>query len=212
MSVKVNLLPQEQTARQAVARQRNGVIAGGLLMLAALAAVHVWAGSQVTEAEARLATAESETLALRGEVNALGDIADLANRREAATLLLSSTLPAEISFAGLLQDVAAVMPSETQLEALNVDIAPPPADAPVAAEGVAIGTLNVTGKTLTAHAPGVERFLLELDKVVSFRDLYVNSSALDDPEERVATFSVDASIGMEALSGRYLFGLPEELR
>jgi Tfp pilus assembly protein PilN len=212
MSVKVNLLPAEASARQAVARQRTAVAGAGLVLVAALGGAYWWAGSQVSEAESRLAVVEGETLALQGEVAALDEIADLAARRDASLELLQGTLVAEVSFAGLLQDVAAVIPSDSQLEALNVDLTPPAGDAVVGTAPDTIGKLNITGKTLQAHAPGVERVLLELEKVASFRDLYVNSSALDDAEERVATFSVDAGVGTEALTGRYLLGLPEELR
>jgi hypothetical protein len=103
------------------------------------------------------------------------------------------------------------MPSDAQLEtlALNVDTLQAGTDP----NGLAsVGSFNSTGRTLTAHAPGVERFLLELDKVVSFHDIYLNSSALDDPTERVATFTLDGLLGADAATGRYLEGLPEELR
>jgi hypothetical protein len=129
---------------------------------------------------------------------------------------LSTTLADEVSMAGLLQDVASVIPSDTQLDGMEVSLGAPTAapevEGQVGVQPGAIGTLNLTGKTLEAHAPGVERFLLELEKVAGFRDLYVNSSALDDPDERVATYSIDAAVGPEALTGRYWTGLPEELR
>lgn len=222
MSVRVNLLPQEQTARQAVARQRNGVIAGGLVLLVGLGGAYWWASGQVSDAEDRLAASQQVTVVLRSDVDDLAEFRDLATRRDGSIELLSTTLAGEVSLAGVLQDVASVIPPDTQLEALNVDIlgvgsAPAGGQDPngVPAVGVqpgAIGTVNLTGKTLQAHAPGVERFLLELEKVASFRDLFVNSSALDDPDDRVATFSVDGSIGPETLTGRYVTGLPEELR
>jgi Tfp pilus assembly protein PilN len=216
MSVRVNLLPQEQTARQAAARQRTGIIAGAAVLVVALGGAYVWASSQVTEAETRLAAAQDVSAGLRLEVEQLADIRELDQRRTETIELLSTTLAGEVSMAGILQDVASVIPSDTQLDALNVDITPvaadAPADATLGAEPGAIGAVNLTGKTLEAHAPGVERFLLELDKVAGFRDLYVNSSALDDPDERVATYSIDAAIGPEALTGRYWTGLPEELR
>jgi Tfp pilus assembly protein PilN len=212
MSVRVNLLPQEQTARQAAARQRNGVIVGAAALVLALGGAYWWASAEVTEAETRLAAAQDVSSGLRLEVEQLAEIRELDERRTAAVELLSTTLADEVSMAGLLQDVASVIPSDTQLDALNVDLAVAAPEGEIGNQPGAIGSVNLTGKTLEAHAPGVERFLLELDKVASFRDLYVNSSALDDPDERVATYSIDAAVGPEALTGRYWTGLPEELR
>jgi hypothetical protein len=212
MSVRVNLLPQEQTARQNAARQRNGVIAGAAVLLVALGGAYLWAGSQVSEAEMRLAAAEDVSADLRLEVEQLADIRDLDARRTETVELLSTTLADEASLAGLLQDVASVIPSDTQLDGMTVSLAAPGGEEQIGTQPGAIGTLNLTGKTLEAHAPGVERFLLELEKVAGFRDLYVNSSALDDFDERVASYSIDAAVGPEALTGRYLTGLPEELR
>jgi hypothetical protein len=212
MSVRVNLLPQEQTARQAAARQRNGILAGAAVLVVALGGAYVWAGAQVSDAETRLAAAQDVSAELRLEVEDLAEIRDLDARRTATIELLSTTLADEVSMAGLLQDVASVIPSDTQLDGMTVTLAAPAPEGQVGAQPGAIGTLNLTGKTLEAHAPGVERFMLELEKVAGFRDLYVNSSALDDPDERVATYSIDAAVGPEALTGRYWTGLPEELR
>jgi hypothetical protein len=113
----------------------------------------------------------------------------------------------EVSVAALLQDVAAVMPTDTQLEGLNVTLDQRPED-----PARAVGVTRLSGRTLTSHAPGVERVLIQLDKIVTFEDLYLNSSVLDDQEERIASFSLDGSVRREARTERYADGLPESLR
>jgi hypothetical protein len=80
MSVRVNLLPQEQTARQAAARQRNGVIAGGVAVLAILGAVTVWQNGRVSEAEDRLAAEQTVLAGLQDEERQLDEFADLERR------------------------------------------------------------------------------------------------------------------------------------
>ena len=112
--------------------------------------------------------------------------------------------------------------TDTQLETLAItidrpgdpsvlgdpgEIAPPeqPVDAPV-------GAFSVTGKTLTSHAPGVERVLLSLDKIVSFRELHLNSSTLDEQDEPIATFTLEGLIGPDSKTERYADGLPEDFR
>jgi Tfp pilus assembly protein PilN len=207
VSVRVNLLPQATRARARAAQHRNLVGALGLLLLLALGATYYRATSQVRAAEDLLAAEQLRTAALAGEVAELAGFSELADRAEQSRTMLVTALGGEISPAGILQDLAAVVPADTQLETVNLQL-----QGPNELDPGAVGTLNVTGKTLTSHAPGVERVLLQLDKVVTFSDLYLNSSTLDDPDGRTATFSLDGRIGAQAVTGRYRDGLPEELR
>jgi hypothetical protein len=211
MSVRVNLLPEATRQRSRAAHQRTIALAAVGVLLAGLGGTYWWASSQVRAAEAELAAEQQLTAERRTEVTALGEFADLADRRDDARLVLTEAMGSEVSLAGILQDVAAVMPTDTQLETLTIDVTA--ADAPSdVVDPLGLGTYNATGKTLTAHAPGVERVLHQLEKVVSFRDLYLNSSTLEESDERIATFSLDGRVGSEALTGRYTDGLPEELR
>jgi Tfp pilus assembly protein PilN len=204
-SVRVNLLPEATKARDRAAQQRGVASAFGILLLLALGGTYWWLNGQVQDAESRLAAAQQQTAALQTEVAELASFADLAARHDLSMQQLQVAMAEEVSVAGLLQDFAAVVPSDTQLETLTVLLEPTP-------EAVEAGTFNASGKTLTSHAPGVERALLQLDKVASFQDLYLNSSALDDREGRVATFSLDGRVGVQSRTDRYADGLPEELR
>ncbi|MTV25549.1 hypothetical protein FTX61_09030 [Nitriliruptoraceae bacterium ZYF776] len=209
--VQVNLLPEATRARGRADRQKAVLAGSGLLLVAALGASYWWISGEVDAAETQLASEEARTAELRGDVNALADIQQLQARQQQSESLLTEVLGGEVSFAGLLQDVASVVPPDTQLETVTVTLDPEatPSDP---REGTTIGSFSVTGRTLAAHAPGVERFLLEFDKVASFKDLYLNASELEDPEEPVATFSLDGRLGWEALTGRYIAGTPEVLR
>jgi Tfp pilus assembly protein PilN len=210
MSVRVNLLPEATRHRARASRQQSLLAGSGLVLLAILGAVYWWASSQVSEAETLLAAESAATTELRGEVNDLSGFRDLAQRRDAAGTVLAETMAGEISFAGVLQDLASVMPGDAQLETLA--LTSERAGANGSDPAPTVGIFTATGKTLTAHAPGVERLLLELDKVVGLVDPYLNSSTLDDPDDRVATFSLEGLLGAEVTTGRYHDGLPEELR
>ncbi len=48
------------------------------------------------------------------------------------------------------------------------------------------GTITMTGQTRLGHAPGLERLLLEFDKIAAFSDLYFSNSTVD--ERGVSTF------------------------
>jgi Tfp pilus assembly protein PilN len=207
MSVRVNLLPEATKQRDRAAQQRSIAALAGVVLLAGLGGVYLWQSSQVSQAEDQLLAEQDRTSQLRGEQAELIAFEELADRRERSDEILISALGDEVSLAGVLQDVAAVMPADTQLETFAVNI-PSPSDP----ETDAVGTLSLTGKTLASHAPGVERVLISLDKVVSFREAYLNSSTLDEDDGRIATFSLDGQIGSEAETDRYADGLPEEWR
>jgi Tfp pilus assembly protein PilN len=207
MSVRVNLLPEATKQRDRAAQQRSIAALAGVALLAGLGGVYLWQSSQVSQAEDTLFAEQARTSELRGDQAELIAFQELADRRDRSDEILSTALSDEVSFAGVLQDVAAVLPADTQLETFAFDI--PPLPDPTSDM---VGTLTVTGKTLASHSPGVERVMLSLDKVVSFRDPYLNSSTLEEEDERIATFSLDGQIGPEAETGRYVNGLPEVLR
>ena len=207
MSVRVNLLPEATKQRDRASQQRSIAALAGVVLLAGLGGVYLWQSSQVSQAEDQLAAEQLHSSQLRGEQAELVAFQELADRRDRSTEVLQTTMGAEVSLAGILQDVALVMPPDTELETLGVTLAQPEIDGTPT-----VGTLSVTGRTLTAHAPGVERVLLALDKIVSLKEPYMNSSTLQDTDERVAVFSIDSLIGSEAATRRYVDGLPEERR
>lgn len=209
MSVRVNLLPQTVAEKQAASRQRGGLILGGVALLAALGAVTFWQNGRIADAEDRRDDQQAVLTALRADEAQLAEFADLQGRVREADELIVAALGDEASFAGILQDVAAVMPSDGQLESLSIVLADVPT---VGVDAAAVGTLTAVGKSLNAHAPGLERLLLEFDKVAAFHDLFFTSSVLEDPEQPYPTFSVEAQLGPEIRTERYAEGVPEGLR
>ena len=210
MSVRVNLLPQETAERQAAARQRGITVLVVLLLVALLGAAYWWQLARVSDARDELATEEEQVAELQGEVAALSEFEELRIRHEDTLATISTTLDGESSVAGILQDLAAVMPTDTQLDTLGLVLNEAGVDDATGTRTA--GNFTANGQTLTSHAPGVERLLLSLDKVAAFRDLHVNSSTLEVEDEDFATFSVDGQLGPEILTRRYENGLPEELR
>ncbi len=211
MSVRVNLLPEATKAKDRAAQQRGIALLCALLLLVLLGGVWFWGDRQISNAEQELADEEARTAELRQEQAELVAFQELADRREQSEQLLTAAMGDEVSLAGLLQDVAAVMPNDAQLETLVFTLEAELPEDPDAIPA-SVGTFNLSGRTLTSHAPGVERVLLSLDKIAALDELFLNTSALDEPDERFATFSLDGRVGPEAATGRYDEGLPEELR
>ncbi len=209
MSVRVNLLPQEIEERNRAARQRTFAALGAAALVGILVALYFVQVGRVNTAQAELATQQDEVTRLQGEANKLNEFGALEQEEQASATLLASALGNEASMAGILQDLAAVMPSDTELQSVNISVGQEQA----AGNGQArpsFGTLTLSGRTIHGHAPGLERFLLELQKVASFQNVYFNSSTVDDAG--VSTFAVDVQLGQEIFTKRYVNGLPEELR
>ena len=211
MSVRVNLLPEATKQRDRAAQQRAIAALAGVAFLASLGGIYLWSSSQVSAAEQQLAIETATSTELRGEVAELVNFQELADRRDLSQATLIAAMHQEVSVGGLLQDFALVMPPDAQIETLTVQMVPP--TTPDETDRTTpVGSFSMNGKTLTSHAPGVERVLVGLDKVVSLSDLYLSASALDDPEGQVASFTLEGQIAPSSRTDRYVDGWPEELR
>ena len=203
MSVRVNLLPDD-LQRKERANQRNLWIVGGFALLFVLLAFgSVWQLGRVGDARAVLDEEEEVAQQLQGEIAELDEYAAIQAAMADADSTVSLVFAGEIGVAGILQDLATVMPEGTELSELDFAATP---DAELATPG----ELTITGRTIDRHAPGLERLLLELDKVAAFRSPYFGSAAVDNDE--AVAFDVTVQLGPEVLTHRYDGGIPEVLR
>lgn len=210
MSVRVNLVPREVARRQRTTRA-YGFIAAGFLGLLVIFGFLYWMQVQrVNDAQAALDEEQARVAALQAELNALTEYRELQTRLDDANELITLALGAEASIAGVLQDVAAVMPGDAQLNSLSVSVGTV-AEAGLGDTRPSFGSIALTGLSLRGHAPGLERLLLEFDKIAAFSDIYFSNSTLD-PISGQSTFGVSVDLGPEILTGRYLVGIPEDLR
>lgn len=210
MSVRVNLLPKESADRERASRARLGAAGAGLVVLAALAGLYFWELGRVSDAQDQVDAEQAELTALRADLAELDEFRELQARRDASTEIVAFAMGGEASVAGLLQDLAAVFPPDTELDTFTVDL---DGDEEAAFGDLrpAEGTMTLSGRTLRGHAPGVERLMLELDKVAAVGDLFFSNSTVDE-ETGDIIFSVEADLGREIYTYRYVGGLPEVLR
>ena len=201
MTARVNLLPGTVRERDAATKQRvyAGVIV--LVVIAGLVGAYFWQQAVLQDAEDELADAQDELLAAQAEVAELSLYEDLEQRLADSDAVLGAALQDEATLAGILQDIALVTPTEGALRSLSVSFL---ADEPE------VGSFSATAEVLDSHAPGVERFLLQLDRAAGFRNVYPGGSTID--EDDIAVFPVTVQLGPEYRTERYRDGLPEELR
>lgn len=210
MSVRVNLLPGEVAERNRAARQRAGLAAGAVAFLGLLGVVYLVQLNRVGDARAQLEERQARVAELEGEVAQLQEFGELEQQAVLSGQIIASALGDEASVAGILQDLAAVFPSDAELTSLGINIEPAPVAPELGGLQPVAGTLTAAGRTLRGHAPGLERLLLELEKVAGFENTFFASSTLD--EQGVSTFSIDLTLGENVRTLRYVDGLPEELR
>lgn len=216
MSVRVNLLPRADTARTSAKRQWAFVGVGALVLLAVLAVLLVLQLRQVDDARDQLAAEQGIVASLRAEEAALQAYADLDQRIGLAQQRVVTALGAQATMAGVLQDLALVMPSNAAITTMSVNLSASgqPTFGP---QGPIHGSVSMSGEALTGHAPGVERVLLALDQVAAFRDVYFTTSTLDesaaelldDQDGELAVFNVDLNLGPEVLTRRFVNGVTE---
>jgi len=209
MSVKVNLLPQE-SKRDAQQSQQRAVAAGVfVLFLAGLGGVYLWQQGTIDDANETLAAEQNELQMLQAREGELAPYAELQARAQATVGRLELALGAEVSVAGVMQDVATVFPSDAELSSLALNFTDPRQPALGGSRPV-VGDLQIAGFALQGHAPGVERLLLSLDSLGSLDSAYATTSTLDD--NGVSSFSISAEFGPEVRTLRYVGLDLEDLR
>lgn len=215
MSVKVNLLPSDISEREAAGRARGAVGLGLAVLAGGLGFLYFQGTQNVSAAQARVATEQQSLDALQTELDRLGEFDELSQRADASDEIIAVAMAGEVSFAGILQDIAAVMPSSADLDTLGIALLAPGGEPQLGETRDAIGTLNLSGRSIEGHAPGLERFLLEFDKIAGFSDLYFANSTREEFEGvtlDIINFDVEVDLGLETLTRRYVDGLPEVLR
>lgn len=209
MSATVDLLPPEIGEARTQRRVLQALAGAFVVLLLALAVVQVVQLRRVDAAVAVQEAEEARLAQLRAEVAGLSEFGLVAAELETAELQLVAALASEVGMAAILQDLAAVMPSDANVDGVTLTVDPDGAEAGSGALPQTVATLQLSGETRRGVAPGVERLLVSLDKVAAFQGAELGSTTMD---EAYARFEVGLDVDTNGLTGRYLDGIPEELR
>jgi Tfp pilus assembly protein PilN len=215
MSVRVNLLPPEQ-ARLSAERRRAVValaaLGGWTLLLVLLFVAQLASTGNTREQRDR---EQVELARLDARLEELAPYRDLARRLDARSDLLASAMAEQVSWSGVLNDLALVFPSNSSLLTLSASRT---GRAPAAAGGPAVvlpgvGSVQFTGYSVERYAPGVESVLLGLDDAAAFEQLYLSTAARTLIQQTLVTnFSGSGRLTDEVYTHRFDDGLPEEER
>ena len=220
----IDLLPREIVEQRLVRRQRGGIGAGFLLLLALLGLWFALSNQELAEARRQAEQEQAVATGLRGQRAQLQPIADLDAQIAAADQLRAQVYAREIRFSTVMRDISAIVPDDVWLTAMNVafkdgaaatagaaapaaseaaTVTPgsPGAGSPVATitfQGAGLGHVDVGG-FLRALARGPKK-----DGQPVYLNPYFTTSQKDsDSGQETVTFSATVDLTSAVYSGRY---------
>jgi hypothetical protein len=227
---QIDLLPQELVTQRVVRRQRGGIGAGFLVLLAVLGLWYVLESRQLGEAQDQADQERAVATGLRAQRAQLQPLADLEAQIAAADQLKASVYQHEIRFSGVMRDISAIVPNDVWLTSMSVAFR---GDANASGTGTSSSSTTTpaggAAATITPGSPGagspvasitfagtglehvdVGGFLRALarDPKKDAQQVYLNpyfTSAQkgSEGEQTTVTFSATVDLSSAAYSGRF---------
>jgi hypothetical protein len=117
---RIDLLPRELVEQRLVRRQRGGIGAGFLVLLALLGVWYVLESRTLEEAQGQADQERAVATGLRAQRAQLQPLADLEAQIAAAEQLRASVYRNEIRFSGVMRDISAIVPEDVWLTSMAV--------------------------------------------------------------------------------------------
>jgi Tfp pilus assembly protein PilN len=211
MMRRIDLLPAVYEERRRQRRNVTSVFIAGLLVLLLLVGWWFWLGTQINDAEDRLADVQTTNAQLETQIAELQRFAQLAAEVEAKRTALQTVFAGDVDWPALLTEIAMVVPGEVWLTSLTSSAGTTEGAAPVGTETAAIrvddqepfGRMSFTGSSLSM--PGVAKWMLRLESVREFFAVYLNSATAAEVAAGVGvvSFTSTLELGDKAASQRF---------
>jgi hypothetical protein len=146
---RIDLLPRQLVEQRLVRRQRTGIGAAFLVLLAALAVWYVLETQTLHDAQAQADQEQATAAGLRAQRAQLQPLADLEAQIAAAEQLRATVYRNEIRFSGVMRDISAIVPDDVWLTSMAVAFT----DAATASQA-GTGTAASTGGAATTGSNG----------------------------------------------------------
>jgi hypothetical protein len=115
---RIDLLPRQLVEQRLVRRQRSGIGAGFLVLLAALGIWYVLQTQELNDAQAAADQERATATNLRAQRAQLQPLADLEAQIIAAEQLRATVYRNEIRFSGVMRDISAIVPEDVWLTSM----------------------------------------------------------------------------------------------
>jgi hypothetical protein len=150
---RIDLLPRGIREVRLVRRQRTGIGASFLVLLALLGLWYMHESRQRSQAEREADQERTVEATLRGQRAQLQPLADLEAQAAAAEQLRTQVYAREIRFSSIMRDVSAIMPDHVWLTAMSTTVNDVAGTGPTAAAGTGPTAAAGTGPTAAGGAP-----------------------------------------------------------
>ena len=147
---RIDLLPRKLVEERLVRRQRTGIGAGFLVLLAVLGLWYVLESRQLGEAKDQADQERAVASGLRAQRVQLQPLADLEAQIAAGEQLKASVYKREIRFSGVMRDISAIVPDDVWLTSMSVAFS----GAANASGSAASSTATPAGAAAAATTPG----------------------------------------------------------
>ena len=148
---RIDLLPRELVTQRVVRRQRGGIGAGFLVLLAVLGLWYVLESRQLGEAQDQADQERAVATGLRAQRVELQPLADLEAQIDAADQLKASVYKREIRFSGVMRDISAIVPDDVWLTSMSVAFS---GDANASGSAASSTTTTPAGGAAATTTPG----------------------------------------------------------
>jgi hypothetical protein len=222
---RIDLLPRELVTQRVVRRQRGGIGAGFLVLLAVLGLWYMLESRQLGEAQDQADQERAVATGMRAQRVQLQPLAELEAQVDAADQLKASVYKREIRFSGVMRDISAIVPDDVWLTSMSVAFsgdqnASGTTGVTQAASGVAAVTPGSPGAgspvaSITFAGTGLEHvdvggFLRALARgpkkggqQVYLNPYFTSAQKGDKAGQATVTFSASVDLSNAAYSGRF---------
>jgi hypothetical protein len=226
---RIDLLPRQLVEQRQTLRQRSGIGAGFLVLLAVLGIWYAMESRQLNQAQERADQERTVATGLRAQRVKLQPLADLESKIAAAEQLRASVYKREIRFSGVMRDISAIVPDDVWLTSMAVTFSGAESNPTTAGTST---TSNQAGGAAAAATPGspgagspvasitfsgsglehidVGGFLRALARgpkkggqQVYLNPYFTTSAKASEGDQQTVTFSATVDLSTAAYSGRF---------
>ena len=182
MMRRVDLLPASYAERRRQQRQTGLVIIALLLVVLLLFGWWFYLGTQIQDAEQRLADQQAENARIQAEINQLQRFADIDRSIKNKEQSLTTVMAGDVDWPAVLTEIALVIPGEVWLTELTGSALVVEGAEPAGTETAPIrpttnqpfGRIVFTGRSITM--PGIAKWMIRLSTVKKFATVWLNDA------------------------------------
>jgi Tfp pilus assembly protein PilN len=197
---QVNLLPPELRQRQATRKTTSIAIMAGAAALGVVILFSFMKSHELASKQEALAQQQQANQHVQQQIGELQKFGDLRSELETKQQLLSSVFANEVSWSGILLDVARAIPADAFLTNFSGSISPTGTTDTTSDQTGLVGTLTFSGSVKGADT--LAAWLTRLEQTHGWVNAWASSASESGPFTKVYTFSSGVDLSKDVLTKR----------